>query len=404
MFRTFLLLIVLVAIWLFDRHALSQYDTSYFTACMVLIFPFLVISLIINTLQTSGWVSSNQISNVKAIAFSLFIGFVVFEGILRIAKINCTYVERIGQNTYQSPYWTDKVNSFWHLYPPHDTMSYSRGEFLSYRISNSLGLSEREADLNDTTIKKILCLGDSFTEGIGTSADSSWPGVVEHYFNTCSKDSFLVYNAGVAGADPIYNYHLLRYKLWDIKWDAVVFCVNGTDIPEVLIRGGVERFKTDTVNFNQGPAWEGLYAASFLVRYFLLDIAGYNWTFHKNSAMHSLNMAAAGNLRNVLLQAHDELSRRGIKMMVVFHPMVYDILKRQYSEEGIDTLLKSIAPVNPVNLLPYYLDTIGINEKNYSTYYWPRDGHFKGIGYNIMGRKVAGELMSKMGLQCNQYH
>ena len=92
--------------------------------------------------------------------------------------------------------------------------------------------------------------------------DSTWPRELERALNLCSRDSYTVYNAGVAGCDPVYNYHFLRGKLWDVNWKAVIFCVNGTDVSEVMIRGGMERFKPDSkVEYTRPLVWEPLYGS-----------------------------------------------------------------------------------------------------------------------------------------------
>lgn len=401
MLKTALLFIVLIVVGIIDYRALADYNTSFVSACLILLFPLLLFSLVVSIIQLTRMVKKEALVNVQAVVTSVFIALIIFEGILRVSKTEATYREKIGESKYRSSYWHDKEDAFWHLYQPNDTLQNFRGDYTYRRITNSLGVSEREINLKDTTTKKILCLGDSFTEGLGTGEDSTWPRILEKAINLCTQDTYLVYNAGIAGCDPIYNYHLLHGKLWDIKWDEVIFCINATDIPEVAIRGGMERFKANnTVSFTSPPVWEPLYASLHLVRFFMQDVLGYSGVLRSKSEDRKLNAEASLKIKNVLLNAHEELAKRGIKMMVVIHPMTYDIFRRGYGKEGTGGLIKEIATLKPLNLLPYFLDSVGLNKKNYSFYYWPNDGHFNTLGYNIMGHKIADELISRKDVVC----
>jgi len=339
---------------------------------------------------------------VKAVAVSVLFALVVFEGILRLLKLNRTYLEILGRSEYQSLYSPGKMNSFWHTYEPSDTTHVFRGDFSYARRFNSMGLPEREVNLNDTSTKKILCLGDSFTEGIGAGADSTWPRELERDLNWCSKDSYLVYNAGVAGCDPVYSYHFLRGKLWDVNWKAVIFCVNSTDVPEVMMRGGMERFKAgNKAEFTKGPVWEPLYASLYIVRYLVLDILKYDWTLHPVSVSKQLNEASAQKIRKVLVNAQGELNKRGIEMLVLLHPLGYEVADGKYTAYT-DTLRNKLAILRPLDMLPYFLDSTGLTKKNYTQYYWPNDGHFTALGYKVMGHKVSEELMERMSIGCNK--
>lgn len=59
---------------------------------------------------------------------------------------------------------------------------------------NSHGFRTQEFDI-DAIIPSILCLGCSFTEGIGVREDQAWPSLLQLHF-----PNYRVYNLGVAGA------------------------------------------------------------------------------------------------------------------------------------------------------------------------------------------------------------
>ncbi len=402
--RTAVIFIALTIIGLLDYYALSVHNCWYLTACGILAFPFFISFFLVSALKSVGVITGKIPDAIGAAFFSVLIALIVFEGILRLLKMNPTYLETIGQSAYLSLYDPGMKNAFWHVYEPNDTTHVSRGDFFYSRRFNSMGLAEREVNLKDTGTKKILCLGDSFTEGVGTVADSTWPRELERALNTCSRDSYLVYNAGVSGCDPVYNYHLLRGKLWDVNWKAVIFCVNGTDLPEVLIRGGMERFKPgNKVAYANPRVWEPLYGSLYIVRYLVLDILKYDWTLHPVSESKQLNITSAQKIRDVLINAQSELNQRGVEMLVVIHPLSYDATKGVYNGY-MDTLKSKLVIVKPLDMLPYFLDSAGLTKNNYTDYYWPNDGHFKTLGYRVMGHKVYTELAGRMKIECNKNH
>ena len=333
--------------------------------------------------------------------WAVFIAVILLEGLLRVCKVNQTYTERIGKSEYRSPYAADKQNSFWQLYPPDDTLEFFRGDFNYKRITNHLGTTETQTDRDDTSTHKILCLGDSFTEGLGTVADSAWPHALERRLNMCAPVRYQIYNAGIAGSDPIYEYHLLRNKLWDTKWDAVIFCINNTDIPECNIRGGMERFTGDTVQFTKPPFWEPLYAASYFVRFLTLNVMHYGWTLKSAPENTKAQMKAVHDISETLRKAKLELGERGIIMMVVAQPLSFDIIKHAYSNSEFDSLVADMKDMQLLNLLPYLEDSIHMDGTNYTRYYWKNDGHFNGTGYQIIGDKIARELSHRMKICCD---
>lgn len=85
-----------------------------------------------------------------------------------------------------------------------------------------------------------MCLGDSFTECMGSTGDSTF----EHLL-AWGNDSLEVMNCGMAGSDPFFEYKLFEDKLLKYKPDDVFVFVNVSDIFDVMTRGGFERFRTD---------------------------------------------------------------------------------------------------------------------------------------------------------------
>jgi len=72
---------------------------------------------------------------------------------------------------------------------------------------NSKGLREREIDYaRAPSIRRVLVLGDSFTEALQVEAEQAYPRQMERLLNRSGKGRFEVINAGVSGYSPDVEY------------------------------------------------------------------------------------------------------------------------------------------------------------------------------------------------------
>lgn len=321
---------------------------------------------------------------------ALLVTLALAEGLLRLLKINATYPEMIGQSTYFSPYWNDK--NYWYVYKPNDTIDYSRTDFQHYRITNNLGIPERPlSTLPTDSTKKILCLGDSFTEGIGAPADSTWPKLLQNYLNSHSTDSFVVYNAGISGSDPVFEKHLLEGKLGKIHWSTVIFCINNTDISDCKIKGGSERFvNNNSVVYRKPPTWENIYAASYLFRLVINNLLQYNGLLLSKTKDKEFEKQALVDLEKTFRSTANNLSKKNTKLLIVAHPLNGEAKNKNFQNTDMDSLLFVIRDLKPLNLIPYFSNDT-LKNKNL---YWPHDGHFKPEGYQLMADEI-GRIMLK---------
>ena len=60
---------------------------------------------------------------------------------------------------------------------------------------------------------RILCLGDSLTEGLGVAADKAWPALVEKSLHENGFKDAVVINAGVSGATSASGPGRLKWHL-----------------------------------------------------------------------------------------------------------------------------------------------------------------------------------------------
>ena len=139
------------------------------------------------------------------------------------------------------------MDSF-HVSNPYDTVYLGNGiEYRYPRIINSWGVSDKEWDLDIAEGKiRILYIGDSFTQGDGAPADSTYPVFLEPLL---LKDSLNVevMNAGVCGSDPYFELNLFKYKLAPFNPDVLIFSISRPDFTQdIAVRGGLERFDPKT--------------------------------------------------------------------------------------------------------------------------------------------------------------
>lgn len=125
---------------------------------------------------------------------------------------------------------------------------------------------------------RILCLGDSFTEGDGAPSDSSWVKELTRKLDENFDTNFLVYNAGVCGSDVYFDNKILENVLYKtFKPDFVIQAINASDVTDIIYRGGQDRFNTDgTTSCKDCPKWEKLYQYSYLFRGLIRTIGGYD--------------------------------------------------------------------------------------------------------------------------------
>lgn len=315
--------------------------------------------------------------------------FLVFEG------IGDTYMERINYG-YVSRYGS-KHEDFYRNYKPHETYHISRPEFDYVRHCNSLGFSDVEWNKPKTkNEKRILFLGDSFTEGVGAPFDSCYVSILRKIY--LQKDSSItLMNAANSGDDPVVNFICYRDLLSSYHPDIIVQTLSSNDMnTDIIIKGGLERFQEDgTVKFKKAPWWEPIYALSYVSRLYFSAL-GYNELLIKSPFTTETIKELDKTAIQFFHTYSKEAKKNGTQIIVVLQPYQIELYdkKYEYNLKHVSSSISANENIKVVDLLPFYLDYFSNNRDSIKSYYWINDGHHNSKGYRLMAEAVKHNLDS----------
>jgi hypothetical protein len=332
--------------------------------------------------------------NTTLLVSTIFSTLILVEIILLLTGYNSTSAETRSKYYYASKY-TPSGKDWFHLWSfDHDLTT---DEFCFHRTINSERLSDVDHDIKkDTNEYRIIGLGDSFTEGDGTATDSTWLKFLERDLSkyTLSKKITFI-NAGVCGSDPVFEYILLKEKLLKYKPDLVILTTNFSDISDIMIRGGSERFQSDgTLKYNKPPIWEPVYAMSRISR-LVFSALDYNEEFMKNNRIDE--SYSKSKIFQAILKFTELSMLNDFKLIVVFHPSKQEIEQNKMALSDVLDAVRLKTKINYVNMLDYYRTMEHIDSSNCSRYYWVHDGHHNAKGYEVFARGVELKL-KEMGI------
>ncbi len=325
---------------------------------------------------------------IKKVLFSAVLFFAVIEAVLRINGKFKTSNERVVGEYYYRYY--QKKSSSLHHWKPNKTIDYFEPEFRYQNRYNEYGIREFTLDtfLRDTTSIKVLCIGDSFTEGDGAPYDSSWVRQTEYLCNQFNQKKFRFYNAGVCGSDVFFNHQWLTTGIMQIRPKQIIECINSSDIDDVIWNGGAERFNNDgTSSGKTGPRWEIFYKYSHLIRAFVHKFIKYNDNLIKPGNENQ----AIEKIKNELIRINQWCKENGIVYRVVLQLCPHELKLEDYQE---NELFKQLAKLNFVIDLSKDLHS-EINSENYLNYSWPMNGHFNSLGYKKLGDLIYKRIYQK---------
>ena len=168
---------------------------------------------------------------------------------------------------------------------------------------------------------RILAIGDSFTEGVGTSYEESWVKQLESRWKDQNVEAI---NAGVGGSDPVYEFAMYRDKLTEYRPNLVIVTINSSDIAEVIGRGGFDRFHADGTAGKEAPSWEWIFAANHLFR--LVMTRGFNYDFGlvKNADALESKRKAVKIIQEPIGKFQKLTQEKSAELLIVVQPCIQE--------------------------------------------------------------------------------
>lgn len=344
--------------------------------------------------------STSTTTNTRLLLTSLTVALIFMELLLRfgLAKYS-NYQEQNGNTNYISIYRNNNP-SWFHLHEADSNIVAPRKEFVHRRNTNSLGLSEKEIPrAKEPAEYRIIALGDSFTEGQGTSYNSTWIKIAEKDLAAhVPTRTITAINAGIMGSDVYFEYILLKERLLSFKPDLVIVAVNHSDVDDIIIRGGMERFSPDgrLTARRKGPPWEWIYGISYIFRHITHDVFGYSWLLLGPAEVTSEERDAVEQIRRCIGEFSKLATQHNFKILVVFHPHETEIKDERYYPLSFNDLIADLKYSSRgyiLDLLEYYRTTKIITRDNRSQFFWPLDLHHNTKGYEVMGHAIANKVL-----------
>ncbi|MBS1686358.1 MAG: hypothetical protein JSS76_16575 [Bacteroidetes bacterium] len=314
-------------------------------------------------------------------------GMLLAEGALMLAGIGATYSERLGHG-YSSIH-SASGESYYRTRAPGSVVWFDGPEFRHARHVNSMGYSDREWQLAKQPYeKRILCLGDSWTEGVGAPQDSTYVSQLGSMLAETDSHTYIM-NAGIAADDPFVNYVNYRDRLIAYHPDVIIQTLSGNDMTtDIISKGGMERFGTNgQLHPSAGPVWEPLYAVSLVAR-LVFHAAGYNALLQKAPSPEKI-----GELNDKIVNLFREYAalaaRQGTLLIVVIQATDHD-----YDFAPVIARLQQIRGLRICDLQQSYNAELTTSGNKSEKYYWPVDGHHTPLGYQLMARSIYNALDS----------
>ena len=385
--------LAVLALWLLlrVRNGLLNVTTGMLFLGTVWGFTLLLAETLVRAL---GW-SADIANKVRLLLITCSILSFGMEGFLRFGlRTHETYMERQGFPTYESIFqpW---MPSWFHVREANGEIKQVRAEFTFSRTTNSLGLSEREIPLTTAPNEyRVVALGDSFTEGVDAAYDSTWVRILETKLVAAYPGrSITAINAGVGGSDVFYEYMLLKEQLLAYDPDLVIVAINNTDLHDVMLRGGMDRFQSDgSTSFTEtAPKWEWLYGINFTFRHIVRDILQYDDWFMKPEQAAQGRRKARSQIIEVIDSFVDLSQTNDFDLLMVVHPFEWELVRGRYRSEfgKLAVHLKHDRHFAFVDLLDFFLTNEIITSENVPQFFWRLDGHHNGKGYQVIGEALA---------------
>lgn len=327
---------------------------------------------------------------------------ILAEIILRYRGMYATYAEA-NAGTYVTEYG-QTYPSWYHSHNALDTFTPDIADFHFTYTTNSLGIRDGEHELaKPDSIFRIAIFGDSYAEGVGAPIDSNWASLLQKYVSERSHLNVEVINGGVSGCDPYFSYVMYRDKISKYKPDLVIVTVNATDYSDIMLRGGMERFKSNgTTHYKDGPWYEPIFEHSRFFRAVLHKVFGFDLTgifisrYQYKERLPSTN----SDIAKLLGMFKDTVQARDSKFALMLYTIPPEIVYKKHKITEYNT--QALGQLSN-NLRNDGFETIDLRNElfeQYSTspqqaFTYVSDLHYRPCGYSFMANLIADTLIQR---------
>ena len=287
-------------------------------------------------------------------------------------------------------------------------------QFKKYKIiTNSLGFKDskiRNIEKNSSK-RRIIFIGDSFTEGVGLNYENTFVGIIDKYL---SKYSILVLNAGVSSYSPKIYYRKIKYLIENegIKFSDLVVYIDISDIEDEALNylideknNVISRKKNDLLKSTQYNYIKNLLADNTFVIFNSLSIIK---QVIKPTPDHiKLKSFKRARLDNTysnygfeeslkyMNKLYDLCAKNQINLIVSIYPWPTQILEEDLNSKQVQiwnnwAMQKKIKFINYFPLLVKKNISNEDKKKIIDKFYFKNDVHF-----NINGNKIIADHFIK---------
>jgi lysophospholipase L1-like esterase len=288
-----------------------------------------------------------------------------------------------------TPLVPNKTNLL-HTWTPNLNIQVDKPEFTYERSINSLGLADYEWSMEkDSQVFRVLCLGDSFTEGDAVAYDKSYVAVLRKLWQKQGKQSVEVLNGGVCGSDPFYNYWHYKEVLSSYRPDLVIQTISSHDLMnDIMARGGLDRFNQYGDLYRKPfRLWQAVYASNYTARVLILAVKRAELLVRYHILRTPIKRWDSALIE--LFHLYDEaVAQQGGEIIWVFLPGITEIQQGAYYHDM--TAYKEVLNKQQIpfyDLMDCYLEKSD-KGKYIAEYYWKIDSHHNPKGYRMMAECI----------------
>ena len=341
----------------------------------------------------NDWLTKKP-SKLNVSLILVFLTLFIWESTLTILGTNKTQQEKmLGYNVDQINE-QNNYEQYYHINEPNKTFHIKKPEFTFDRKTNSLGYSDYELvkrkSKNET---RILCLGDSFTEGDGAPFEKSY--VYQLRENFLKSPNYYVFNAGKCGSDPFFNFLNYRDILRKYDFNIVLQTLSSSDLyDDIKKRGGFERFKKKYVlKYRQPNSFiKHGYIMSYVGRSFL-QFLGYNELIVTNEA----NEIDCNKTLDLLNKYQEETKKNKTKFVLILLPNKKEVVE-YYPLFFIQLVnkIKKNKSIYIIDLRELYKNKMREFKGDFiNSNWWEEDWHHTPQGYSMMANCIYQGLIQK---------